>query len=83
MFKRGLAPFAHGPFSEFQDRGIGTRLMREIESRFKGTGVFELFTGHLSEKNLRLYEKLGYRTARYETVSDRLKLVYLEKHLTV
>ena len=64
---------------DFQDRGIGTRLMLEIESRFEGTGRFELFTGHLSDGNLHLYGKLGYKTVRYETVSDMLKLVYMEK----
>lgn len=44
---------------EMQNRGIGTLLMKEIEKYFK-TKRFELFTGAKSEKNIRLYKKLGY-----------------------
>ncbi len=41
--------------------------------------LFELFTGHLSGKNLYLYEKSGYREFRRERVSVNLELIYLEK----
>jgi len=44
---------------EMQNRGIGTLLMKEIEKYFKPKR-FELFTGAKSEKNIRLYKKLGY-----------------------
>jgi ribosomal protein S18 acetylase RimI-like enzyme len=64
---------------DFQDRGIGTRLMNEIERRFGEAERFELFTGHRSERNLHLYGKLGYRPFRRERVGERLELVYLEK----
>jgi GNAT superfamily N-acetyltransferase len=60
-----------------QGRGIGTLLMRAIESRFPGAR-FELFTGSRSERNLRLYERLGYRRVR-EQVSSGVTLVFLEK----
>ena len=40
---------------------------------------YELFTGHLSKGNLCLYRRLGYAEIRSETVSPRLRLVYLEK----
>lgn len=63
----------------FQNQGIGTALMREMEKRFPQAERFELFTGHRSEKNLYLYGKLGYRELRREKVNDRLDLVYLEK----
>jgi ribosomal protein S18 acetylase RimI-like enzyme len=62
-----------------QRRGIGARLMREIEGRFPKARRYELFTGHLSEGNLRLYRRLGYEEVREEEVSPRLRLVYLEK----
>ena len=62
-----------------QRRGIGARLMREIEGRFPQARRYELFTGHLSEGNLRLYRRLGYEVIREEDVSPRLRLVYLEK----
>jgi SAM-dependent methyltransferase/ribosomal protein S18 acetylase RimI-like enzyme len=65
-----------------QNRGIGTKLMHEIEARFAEAERFGLFTGHRSERNLHLYEKLGYRIFRTEPISDNVKLVYLEKRAT-
>ena len=62
-----------------QNRGIGSALMRHLESRFPETGRFELFTGHESLRNLHLYTKLGYREFRRVPVNDRLWLVYMEK----
>ncbi len=64
---------------DFQGRGIGTRLMNEIEDAFRGVARFELFTGHRSERNLYLYRKLGYEPCRRERISDALTLVYLAK----
>jgi len=61
-----------------QGRGIGTRLMGEIEDRFPGE-TFVLFTGHKSERNLRLYRKLGYVPFDEKPVSPHLRLVYLSK----
>jgi ribosomal protein S18 acetylase RimI-like enzyme len=65
---------------DYQNHGIGTKLMNEIEIVFGESKRFELFTGHRSEKNLHLYEKLGYRTFKTERVHDRLTLVFMEKH---
>jgi ribosomal protein S18 acetylase RimI-like enzyme len=63
----------------FQNKGIGTKLMLEIEKRFEHLKRFELFTGYKSEKNLYLYNKLGYKKFRREKISDKLTLVFLEK----
>jgi ribosomal protein S18 acetylase RimI-like enzyme len=68
---------------DFQNRGIGTRLMNEIERSFDAAGRFELFTGHKSERNLRLYRKLGYRIFRSEKISENLTLVYMQKNNNV
>jgi ribosomal protein S18 acetylase RimI-like enzyme len=62
-----------------QGRGLGTRLMNEIEKRFPKAERFELFTGHRSEGNLRLYTRLGYRSFKQERITDDLELVYLQK----
>jgi GNAT superfamily N-acetyltransferase len=62
-----------------QNRGLGAQLMREIEGRFPDAQRFELFTGHLSERNLYLYKKLGYRPVRRDQVSEILTMVFLEK----
>ena len=63
-----------------QNRGLGTRLLREIEGAFAHECErYALFTGHKSERNLHLYRKLGYREVRREPVSEVLTLVHLEK----
>ena len=64
---------------DFQNQGIGTSLMHEIEGRFKEAERFELVTGHLSERNIYLYQKLGYREFKREKVNENLELVYMEK----
>ena len=64
---------------DFQNRGIGTSLMKEIEGCFGDAKRFELFTGHLSERNIYLYRKLGYREFKREKVHENLELVYMEK----
>jgi ribosomal protein S18 acetylase RimI-like enzyme len=64
---------------DFQNRGIGTRLMQEMESHFGQADRYELFTGEKSVKNLHLYQKLGYRFLRREQITQRVVVVYLEK----
>jgi ribosomal protein S18 acetylase RimI-like enzyme len=64
---------------DFQKRGIGKRLMNQIEQDFGSANRFELFTGHKSEKNIRLYSKLGYKIFKQEVVMDRLSFVFMEK----
>ncbi|MBI5178030.1 MAG: GNAT family N-acetyltransferase [Nitrospinae bacterium] len=64
---------------DFQDRGIGTQLMNEVESHFKNAKRFELFTGSKSGKNLHLYRKLGYKIFRTEAVTAELTFLHLEK----
>jgi lactoylglutathione lyase len=63
---------------EYQNMGFGKRLMIEIENQFKGANRFELFTGCRSEKNLYLYNKLGYKEFKSERMND-LVMKYLEK----
>jgi phosphoribosylanthranilate isomerase len=64
-----------------QNRGLGSRLLGEIEARFGAARRFELFTSELSAPNLYLYQKLGYKRFRTENLNQRLTLVYLEKNL--
>ena len=64
---------------EFQNRGIGTSLMKTIEQHFAQAQRYELFTGDRSERNLHLYHKLGYRVFRQEKLTDRTTIVFLEK----
>jgi len=64
---------------EFQNQGIGTRLMHEIEALFKDAKRFELFTGHKSKRNLYFYKTLGYKKFMVEKIHADLQLIYLEK----
>ncbi len=64
---------------EVQNQGIGSRLMNAIELQFTQAERFELFTGHRSERNLYLYQKLGYTIFNTLPVNERLNLIYLEK----
>ena len=64
---------------EQQNQGIGTRLMNEIERCFDAARRYELFTGDRSERNLRLYRKLGYSTCRTAPLAGNVTLTYLDK----
>ncbi|GAA5202966.1 GNAT family N-acetyltransferase [Microbacterium jejuense] len=63
---------------DLQGRGIGTRLLRAAEEA-SGADRFELFTGHLSEANIRLYEREGYVVDRREPLHEGVDLMYLVK----
>ncbi len=64
---------------EHQNQSIGTRLMSKIEHHFYDALRFELFTGLRSERNLYLYQKLGYKIIREKKVTDFLTLAFLQK----
>ncbi|MEU3605108.1 GNAT family N-acetyltransferase [Streptomyces sp. NPDC035033] len=63
--------------------GIGGRLLDAIERHFAGTDAapkrFQLFTGHRSEGNLRLYRARGYAQVGTREIGPKLTLVTLEK----
>ena len=62
-----------------QNQGIGTALMKEIEKYF-ASKRFELFVGSKSDKNIHLYQKLGYKiykTGAYEC--GHIEILYMEK----
>ncbi len=65
---------------EYQNKGIGTKLMQAIEQHFKFANRYELFTGHKSTRNLYLYQKLGYQEFKRVPVNESLTMVFLEKH---
>ena len=64
---------------EYQNLGIGTKLLIAAENLFPSAERYELFTGQKSEKNLHIYIKNSYRIIRSEVVSENLTLVFLEK----
>ncbi|CAG1002513.1 hypothetical protein METP2_03391 [Methanosarcinales archaeon] len=65
--------------ADYQNQGFGTKLLNRIENIFNSKR-FELFTGHRSEKNLYLYQKLGYKIFKSEKITDSLSFIYLKKN---
>ncbi|CAM5591222.1 N-acetyltransferase [Streptomyces tanashiensis] len=70
-----------------QRHGLGGRLLDGIERHFAAATApaetsakrFQLFTGHRSEGNLRLYRSKGYAQVATRELGPRLTLVTLEK----
>ena len=63
---------------DFQNKRYGTRLLNEIETYFD-CKTFELFTSSISEKNLYLYKKNGYKEIKQEKGLGNIVFVFLEK----
>jgi GNAT superfamily N-acetyltransferase len=77
-------------------QGIGTALMVQIESCFDSLSErlllrqrlrqrqrvrrFELFTGQKSDRNICLYERLGYRIFNHVKIAETLSFALMEKH---
>lgn len=61
-----------------QGQGIGTQLLLEMEKHFPKQR-YELFTSTRSEKNIALYQKLGYNIFDEKQVTEELRFVYMEK----
>jgi ribosomal protein S18 acetylase RimI-like enzyme len=65
---------------DLQGRGIGTKIMHDIENRYAAVvNRYELSTGHKSARNLHLYKKLGYKEIRQEPLNDNCNLIVMEK----
>ena len=64
----------------FRKRGIGRRLLAEIERAFPHVGRFETKTGHRSKRNLYQLAKGGYQTFKTEPFTPTITWVYLHKH---
>ena len=65
---------------DLQGQGWGTKLLNLAE-RESGATTAELFTGQLSEGNIRLYKREGYVESRREQINDELEFVHLTKNL--
>lgn len=63
---------------DYQNQGIGKRLLQAIENEFYGKKYW-LTTGGKSKKNLKFYEKNGYIPFKTQEITPGLTLVYLEK----
>jgi GNAT superfamily N-acetyltransferase len=63
-----------------QNQGIGKKLMGKIEAFFSTSLRYELFTGNKSEKNIYLYEKLGFKVFKIEEIDLNMSRVFMEKY---
>ncbi len=64
---------------DLQGRGLGTALMAEIEREFPQAETYRLFTGERSERNIRLYERLGYHIYERKEMPGSYAIVFMEK----
>ncbi|RZI95402.1 MAG: N-acetyltransferase [Microbacterium sp.] len=65
---------------DMQGEGIGRRLLTAAE-RASTAAVAELFTGSLSEANIRLYESCGYAESQRIDQGDGTAQVFMRKQL--
>ncbi|WP_062058077.1 GNAT family N-acetyltransferase [Cellvibrio sp. OA-2007] len=64
---------------QYQRQGIGSQLLRKVETLHPQARIFELFTGSKSFENIRLYQKHGYAISHSEKLSPEVELVFLRK----
>jgi GNAT superfamily N-acetyltransferase len=66
-----------------QGDGLGSRILAAVEARGREAGATEaeLFTGRLSEANLRLYEREGYRESERAGGDSGEDEIFLRKPL--
>lgn len=65
----------------YQNYGLGRKLMHKIEARFPQARRFEAFTGHKSRRNIYFHQRLGYKIFKRERVSELRDRVFMEKPL--
>ncbi|MCK2036227.1 GNAT family N-acetyltransferase [Microbacterium sp. SSW1-49] len=63
-----------------QGEGVGRLLLESAEQR-SGAAQSELFTGSLSEANIRLYESCGYAVSERVPDGDGTEQVFMRKRL--
>ncbi len=64
---------------EYQNNGIGSNLLKEIEKGFPNVKKFKLFTGCKDEKNICLYKKNGFSICGEENLGEDFYFVLMEK----
>lgn len=63
---------------QHRHHGYGTRLLEEIE-QYCPEKRYELFICIRSKENIRLYQRMGYKTFKHKVINDELQFVYFEK----
>lgn len=63
----------------YQNYGLGRKLMHKIHTRFADSARFEVFTGDKSRRNIYFHQRLGYKIFKYQDVSRLRQRVFMEK----
>lgn len=63
---------------DYRNKGYGSMLLSKIEEYYPNKR-YELFTSTRSIENIRMYERLGYKSFKTEKIDDELEFIYLEK----
>lgn len=64
----------------YQNKGIGKLLIKQVEQDFSNCSSFQLFTGKDTPKNVNFYEKLGFIiTNNLKATETEPELVIMEK----
>lgn len=67
---------------EFQGKGIAQNVFTQIEQMYPDIKAWQLSTILQEERNMHLYEKLGYKKiGQRMEINDKMSLVFFEKRL--
>lgn len=67
--------------TEYQNKGLGSKIIRELERQFPGVNRWTLDTPKDNQRNRHFYEKLGYKKTGDIKVNEYLTLIEYEKIL--
>lgn len=63
---------------DYRNRGLGRRLLLEVEAQNSSASRFQLFTAASSTNNIRLYESVGYRQTRLFEDENQAGMTFVE-----
>jgi ribosomal protein S18 acetylase RimI-like enzyme len=67
--------------SEFQNKGLGSKILQELERQFPKVKKWSLDTPNDNRRNRHFYEKFGYKKTGEQQINEYLTLINYEKIL--
>lgn len=67
--------------NEFQNKGLGSKIIKLMESEFPLIKDWSVYTPYLNKRNHHFYEKLGYIKIGAVQVTEKLQLFKYEKKI--
>lgn len=64
---------------DFENIGIGKKLIESIENEFNKCESYEMFTRKESYKNVKIYKSIGYVPYKEELFLEKYNMIYLRK----